>query len=219
MELIDRISKFQTDIKSNYLVADTPVGASYEWYTDRVFGNTSGSGEPSAGTMADRKATINGSELTYDKVYDRLGYASYAEWIEKGNPIITDFVASLGEWRATTKDNDGLVQNVFIEAEPQLKKLTEKTQEAIKAISQGKTLAELSPMYAADGVTVSKYFYMVNDFETPRIVASSKKVENISELEGQPSMSLERYSKTIELPALYSNSLFLQLSGIDKTNK
>ena len=217
-ELIGRMTNFRNSIKSNYITSNTPIGASYEWMTDRLFGNKEGTGEKGAGIMRQKGATLSGKEITYDQVYDELGYDSYSEFRVKGNPTLQGYVPAMGKWQATAYNKKGEPKDIFIQAESELQLITKRTTDATNAMLEGKTFADLGAINTTNG---TRYLYLVNDFANPMIIATDVVMtsgKDLNSVKPVSSMPFQNFAEA-ELMALQSNSKYISLSGVDKTSK
>ena len=233
-DLVKRLQAFKANLASNYVTDVQLPGSSFEWYSDDLFGNLAGSGEKSAGTIIDKSITINGQQLTYDAVLKDLGYKeSVSDFKTKGVPAINSYVPALGKFKGTVYNSDGEVENIFVEAPPEVTNSTAITTAAVTAMMKGQSFTKLDVASVPPGYA----YYMVNDFlDSPKILLTNNlNATTASDLINVvPTISGSRVdvnNKTttaiLELKDVYSaeemslksNPTYLALAGLDKTSK
>jgi len=233
-DLVKRLQAFKANLASNYVTDVQLPGSSFEWYSDDLFGNLAGSGEKSAGTVIDKSITINGQQLTYDAVLKDLGYKeSVSDFKTKGVPAINSYVPALGKFKGTVYNSDGEVENIFVEAPPEVTNSTAITTAAVTAMMKGQSFTKLDVASVPPGYA----YYMVNDFlDSPKILLTNNlNATTASDLINVvPTISGSRVdvnNKTttaiLELKDVYSaeemslksNPTYLALAGLDKTSK
>lgn len=236
-ELITRLQNFKEDLASNYVTADIPVGANYEWTTELLFGNAAGSGENSVGIVSsDREVTIAGVQKTMVDVLDDLGYSDYEDFKLNASPAVQGYITSLGKWKSTAYDSKGRQVNMFVEASPELRKASETLITATTGLMQGKSLVNLGESIHPQYKGYTKY--LVNDFSgNPVVVLSNKKnVKQVSDIvsftphfgstKGDLKLVNEgdfvgTYNQFVssEIAGLRTNSLYIDMSGVGATSK
>lgn len=166
-ELYTKLDTYRRSIASNYMETIDLVGANYELVNNKYFGNLTGKGERTAGTLGLEGVTINGTFYQSGAdIAEQLGYSSEAEMQEKSKMAITDAVPVMGSWKASAFNKDGQSVNLYIPDE-EIGGRTVISQVLGKAAMEGKSFANLGP----DPSDPAKHLYFVNDFVNPVIVS------------------------------------------------
>lgn len=213
-ELISTLQSQKESLSSNFAESIDLIGSDYKWLNTRLFGDEN----HKTGMLFSKGAIVNGKELPADLAYEELGYSNASDFYTEGKPTTTGYSPASGTYTVSVTDNSGNPTTIAINAEPQLKSLTPRTQAISKALLNGESIVNLGGHSKDKDYSV----YFVNNFtEDPYIVISkNKNASTISELLDDPKD--RKYMSSDGFPRLKNSddviTRFSNYSAIEKGN-